>query len=300
MPVGRREFCFPLRLGFGCSGPLAQPWFSPAKCADLIAAAFEGGVRHFDTAVFYAGGEAERRLGAAFRDIGESAFISTKAGSRQRLFAAPAKDFSETVIRMEVEASLRRLGRERVDLLYLHGPSCDVIDESRNLLDRLKSEGKIGLAGVCAHGRELDHAVDTEAVDVVMASYNLFDTRHAAAFARAREKGMGVVAIAPLAQGLYRKSLFAPRSAADAWHLARAFVKARGLLRQSRAASEELHGVEGWTPAQVALGFVHANPDIDVAITTTTRRRHLDESLDAARRTLPPEAHEAIERARAA
>lgn len=272
-------FEFPHRLGFGCSGAIAQPWFSARKAHRVLLAALEGGVRHFDTAPFYADGEGERRLAAAIADFGAPVFISTKTGTRYRRGRAAAKDFSDAAIRADVETSLRRLKRDRIDLVYLHGPSTE--DERRGLdaLLRLKTEGKIGLVGICGEGLGVLRAAGNPAVDVVMGAYNFLRRGHGAAFAAAKARGAGVVAIAPLAQGLYDPALFRPKDLAGAWRLARAFGRNRAELAALKRYRPALSGGEA---ARLALAFVHAHPAIDVALTTTTRPAHLAETLSAA------------------
>lgn len=255
--------------------------------------ALEGGVRHFDSAAFYANGEAERRLGAVLRKWREPVFVSSKTGTRYGLGRA-RKDFSAAAIRADVEASLSRLGRDRIDLVYLHGPSRD--EESRGLeaLARLKEEGKIGLAGICGEGEGLRRAVAAPEVDVIMGVYNLFRRDHAETFEAARRADIGVVAIAPLAQGLYREDFFTCRSPADGWRIARALVRNRRELKTVRAVRGALAGVSGWSPAQLLLGFALANPAVDVAVTTSTDAGRLGESLAAAGRTLPPGIYERL------
>ncbi len=277
-----------LRLGFGCSGAWGMNWFSRRKAIGLIHQAVDLGVRCFDTSTHYCGGEAERRLGAALKDISsDDIFISTKTGTGADRRGRTYKDFSEAAIREDVETSLKRLDRERLDLLYLHGPSTRQIDDTRAVLSRLKEEGKIAAIGVCGAGTELEHAVNEGAADVIMGVYNLFQRAHGPVFALAAQKGVGVVAIAPLAQGLYRKDLFLPRSIADLWTVARAIVNKQDTLSRARGqAAQALHEMSGLTAAQAALGFTLANSHIDMAITTTTRPRHLADSAAIADQAL--------------
>jgi aryl-alcohol dehydrogenase-like predicted oxidoreductase len=277
---------FPLRLGFGCSGAWGQKWFAEREAAALVARALEGGVRHFDTAGFYADGEAERRLGAALKAVRAAPFVSTKTGTRYVPGRRPLKDFSEAGMRRDVEQSLRRLHRERLDLLYLHGPNAAEIDAARPALERLVAEGKIAGWGVCGEGAPLlDHAVSAGA-GAVMAVYNLLRLDHAAPFARAHAQGALTVAIAPLAQGLYARGFFQVVTAADAWRVARALIKNRPELATARRLRKALESFEDRTAAGAALGFVQANPHIAVAMTTTTKPSHLDETLRAAGRPL--------------
>ncbi|MBB5518857.1 aryl-alcohol dehydrogenase-like predicted oxidoreductase [Amphiplicatus metriothermophilus] len=270
-------------------------WFSARKAARLVAAAMESGVRHFDTAGFYGRGEAERRLGAALKEIGDPVFVSTKTGTRYRGLAPPEKDFSQAAIIADVEASLRRLQRERLDLLYLHGPSPEALAHAVPILERLRREGKIDRWGVCAQGeQEIARAVEAGA-QAVMAAYNLFDRRHRQAFRSAKARGAGVVAISPLAQGLFARDFYRLRRPADAWRVARALARKHPQIERIRAGVAALEGVDDWTPAQLALVYALAEPCIDVALTTTTRLAHLRESVEAVSRTPPVEIIERLE-----
>lgn len=265
----------PLRLGFGVSGPLGQFWFGEAKTRALIAQAVAGGITHFDTAPFYF--DAEKRLGAGLRDLNAPpVFVSTKTGTRRK-GRALVKDFSERAIREDVEESCERLGRKALDLLYLHGPTPAEIDAARPVLDALKQEGRVRAVGVCGEGEPLGHALRV-GFDAIMGVYNILDLRHEAIFAEAKKRGVLTVAVAPLAQGLFDPRFNRPRSLSDLWRLARARVRGRYGSELVEAARRALGDAD---PAAAALGFVLANPDIDIVMTTTTKPRHLAESLAA-------------------
>jgi len=273
-----------LRLGFGCSGAWGKRWFSETKAGSVLQAALESGVTHVDTAGFY--DEAETRLGGQLKQRSQyNIFISTKTGTAFNQQGAVRKDFSKRAIEADVSASLTRLGRDRIDLLYLHGPNSDQLSEATSL----KEQGKIKYAGVCGEGAFLSEAAGHPEIDVVMGAYNFLRQEHETVFAKAKQNGKSVVAIAPLAQGLYRRDFFLPRSLSDGWHLARALVKNRSELQRARAVANALDE-PNWTPAGLALAFVLANENIDVALTTTTKINHLSASLHAARRSIPESA----------
>lgn len=288
MSGGFDDFTFPLRLGFGCSGALAQSWFSQGDASRLIHTALDRGVRHFDTAGFYGDGEAERRLGDALAETLEPVFISTKVGTRYRLGGAD-KDFSEHGVRSSVEQSLARLRRDALDLVYLHGPSPGQHEEGLAALSNLKAEGKVRLAGICGEGAGLTLAAEDPEVDALMGVYNIFNRNNETAFEVARANKKGVVAIAPLAQGLYDPGFFRVRSLADAWRVLRAAVKNRRELDIARKARPVLTSVDGWSPAQLALAFVNASDVVDVAVTTSTKASHIIESTEVSGRWLPPD-----------
>lgn len=142
----------------------------PAQAAAAVDAAWDEGVRSFDTAPHYGLGLSERRLGEALRDRPRDAYtVSTKAGRLLEPLppgTAPADglsegfavahthrrrwDFSADGIRRSVEDSLGRLGLDRVDLVYLHDPDDHeeaAFREGYPALERLRAEGMVGAIG---------------------------------------------------------------------------------------------------------------------------------------------------------
>jgi aryl-alcohol dehydrogenase-like predicted oxidoreductase len=272
-----------LRLGFGVSGPLGQWWFEAARTRGLIEGALRGGVAHFDTAPFYF--DAEPRLGEALLSFGRNdAFVSTKTGTRRK-GRGLIKDFSEAGIRADVDQSRRALGRDALDLLYLHGPTTKEIDACLPTLETLKREGKVARIGVCGEGTPLHHAIGA-GFNAIMGVYNIVDRRHERIFAEAKAKGVMTVAIAPLAQGLFDRRMFPPRDLADVWRMARAALRPR-YRKKEIAAARAATGASG--AAEAALGFVFANPNIDIVMTTTTKLDHLAQSLAVARGAIDPD-----------
>lgn len=274
----------PLRLGFGATGAWGKPWFSAQKAENLVIKALELGITHFDTAGFYAKGEAEKRLGRALK-LSHRAHvqISSKVGTHYGNGGKPVKDFSVATIRRDVHASLKRLDRTYLDILYLHGPTAEEIDSTRNVMAMLKQEGKIRAIGVCGVGAPLRHAVETKAADAIMGLYNAFDTRHGDIFKDAKAAGVTTVAIAPLGQALYRRNFLVPKSLSDIWYIARALGKNKAELKHARQTAASILGnIEGHGPASAMLGFALANTDLDIVLTNTTRIHHLEESVKSA------------------
>ncbi|MFG2516314.1 aldo/keto reductase [Streptomyces sp. NPDC048584] len=134
---------------------------------DAVRAAWQRGIRTFDTAPHYGLGLAERRLGAALREHPRDRYtVSTKVGRRLEPdgsggddlangFAVPAThrrvwDFSADGVRRTLEASLDRLGLDRVDVVYLHDPDDhaeQAFREGYPALERLRAEGVVGAIG---------------------------------------------------------------------------------------------------------------------------------------------------------
>jgi D-threo-aldose 1-dehydrogenase len=159
------------RLGFGAAGIGNHLHaVSDAQATALLDAAWEAGIRHFDTAPHYGLGLSERRLGAFLAGKPRAEFtISTKVGrliepwpeGADRLddedFAVPADhrrvwDFTEAGVRRSLDESLERLGLDHVDVLYLHDPERHDLErgiaEGLPALARLREEGRVGSIGV--------------------------------------------------------------------------------------------------------------------------------------------------------
>ncbi|WUR78584.1 aldo/keto reductase [Streptomyces phaeochromogenes] len=165
---------------------------------ETVGAAWDAGVRYFDTAPHYGIGLSERRLGAALSERPRSAYtISTKVGRRLEPsdaggddlangFAVPAThrrvwDFSADGVRRSLEASLSRLGLDRVDVVYLHDPDDhaeQAFREGYPALEKLRAEGVVGAIGAGMNQAELltRFILDTD-VDVVLCAgrYTLLD-----------------------------------------------------------------------------------------------------------------------------
>ncbi|HEX2437530.1 MAG TPA: aldo/keto reductase [Methylomirabilota bacterium] len=219
-------------LGFGCGdvgGLIVRG--APAERERAVAHAFEAGINYFDTASSYGSGESERNLGRALKAVGIRPYVGTKF----RL--EPAEKDLGAAIGRSLQASLERLGMERVDLFQLHNlivrddgaPAPGrgltvrrVLDEVMPALGALRKQGKIGAAGITALGDTASvHAViDAGVVDTAQVCLNLLNPSAASAVPtgfpaqdfgrlldRARQRGVGVINIRVLAAGALSESL---------------------------------------------------------------------------------------------
>jgi D-threo-aldose 1-dehydrogenase len=216
------------RLGYGAAnvGNLYRA-ISDEDARAILDAAWESGVRYFDTAPHYGLGLSERRLGAFLATKPRAEYvISTKVGrllrpspeTADRLddtnqFAVPASlcrvwDFSADGIRASLEESLERLGLSAVDVLYLHDP--DERDLAADLetgvpaVAALRGEGLVRAVGIGSKSTEaLVAAVRTGALDLAMVAgrYTLLE-RADDVVAACRETGVGIVAAAIYNSGL--------------------------------------------------------------------------------------------------
>jgi len=218
------------RLGHGAAnlGNLYRA-MSDEDAWAVLDAAWESGIRHFDTAPHYGLGLSERRLGAFLATKPREAYlVSTKAGrllrpspeTADRLddanqFAVPASlkrvwDFSADGIRASLEESLERLGLARVDVLYLHDPDEHDLDADLATgvpaVAALRDEGLVREVGIGSKSTAaLLAAVRTEALDLAMVAGRYTLVEQAELFPACREAGVGIVAAAVFNSGLLSK-----------------------------------------------------------------------------------------------
>jgi aryl-alcohol dehydrogenase-like predicted oxidoreductase len=146
-------------LGFGCGnvgGLLVRG--TPAERERAVARGLELGINYFDTASIYGDGLSEQHLGQALRALRADVLVGTKV----RLVADDLADMAGAIVR-STDASLRRLGMERVDLMQFHNPiavdrrgtsvsSKDVLQTILPTLARLVEQGKTRFFGITALG----------------------------------------------------------------------------------------------------------------------------------------------------
>ncbi|MEV7356393.1 aldo/keto reductase [Kitasatospora sp. NPDC091276] len=217
-PLGRsRAQVTELAFGAAGIGNLFTP-VTDEQAEQAVTAAWECGVRYFDTAPHYGLGLSERRLGAALRAFPRNQYtISTKVGRLLEPapsgdgddladgFAVPAThhrvwDFSARGVRRSIEDSLDRLGLDRIDIAYLHDPDDHVeqaLAEAYPELERLRAEGVLGAIGVGMNlaGLPARFIRETDLDAVLLAGrYSLLDQQGLAELLPlAHRRGVGVV-----------------------------------------------------------------------------------------------------------
>ncbi|WP_030231244.1 aldo/keto reductase [Streptomyces sp. NRRL S-350] len=283
-------------LAFGAAG--IGNLFTPvtdAEAEEAVAAAWESGVRYFDTAPHYGLGLSERRLGQALRGRPRDAYtLSTKVGRLLRPapgrggddladgFAVPAThrrvwDFSAAGVRRSIEDSLERLGLDRIDIAYLHDPDDhaeQALTEAYPALAQLRAEGLLGAIGVGMNQAGLlarfIRETDLDAV-LLAGRYSLLDQRGLTELLPlAAARGVGVVI-----GGVFNSGLLAdPRPGATFdYAAAPADLLARAL--ELKAVCER-HGV----PLRAAaLRFPFGHPAVASVLVGT---RNAAEARDAA------------------
>lgn len=187
-----------LPLGFGGSWfvPYSRPSEEDANLLGAMQAAFDLGVRHFDTGAGYGGGHSEELYGQFLRGRRDEVFIASKAD--------PSESTADAMYRT-VEDSLARLGVERIDLYYIHWPRTgrDMRPVMEGL-ERARQEGKLGAVGVSNFSvAEMRQVAEVGRIDAHQLGYNLL-WRYAEddVIPYCREHGIAVVAYSTLAHGI--------------------------------------------------------------------------------------------------
>src|SRR5580692_6372656 len=212
------------RVGFGAwaigGGGWAFAWGCQDDAASIAAIrhAVESGINWIDTAAVYGLGHSEEVVATALAGLPEvdRPYVFTKGGlvwDPADRSAAPRRVGAPASLRTEVEASLRRLRVERIDLYQMHWPAEDgtPVEEYWQVFADLKREGKIRAAGLSNHDLgQLEAAGEIGAVDAIQPPFNLIH-RDAAddVLLWAREHDAGAIVYSPMASGLLTGSFTA-------------------------------------------------------------------------------------------
>jgi len=255
---------------------------------DAIRGAVDEGVTLFDTAQAYGFGQSEQFLSAALRGVPrDQVVIATKGGLRPT-DGGLVRDATARWIRQGVEASLRALGTDYVDLYQVHWPDpATPVDETAAALARLVAEGKIRHVGVSNFDAEQMEAFEvTLPVETLQPPYDLFRRDiEAQVLPYTAAHDIGVMVCGPLAHGLLSGSLGPDtRLARDDWRSrspmfqGETYARNLGVVAGLAALAAEL----GLTLPQLAIGWTLTNPAVHVAIVGTRDRDHVGEALEAA------------------
>ncbi len=253
------------------------------------------GVNFFDTADVYGNGRSEKLIGKLLRERSEKIYVATKAG--RKITPHVAEKYTPQVIRKFVEASLRNLRVDALDLLQLHCPPTAVYytPEMFEALDQMVKAGKLRNYGVSVEKvEEALKAIEYPGVKTVQIIFNIFRQRPAELFFReARARWVGIIARVPLASGMLSGRMTRATRFKSDDHRAynrhgQAFDRgetfsgvdyARGLT-----AVEELKHIlpRGMTMGQFALRWILMHPAVSCAIPGAKTPEQVEENCAAA------------------
>jgi len=281
-------------IGFG-TWALGSNWWGDVSQDDgvrLIHRALELGITFFDTGDVYGKGKNEEIVARALSGVPrDSVQLSTKfgyvldEGRQEHSQGERPQDWSPAHARSSLEASLRRLDTDHVDLYQLHNPRMDAIerDDLFEELERLKDEGKLRHYGVAlgpAIGwrEEGLRALEEHRITSVQTVYNVLEQDPGRDFlAAAERKGAGVLARVPTSSGLledkYTLETTFPKHDHRSHRPREWLVEGLQKVERLRFLCDE-HGI---TMAQAALRFVLAQPAIACVLPTVSNAEDLEE-----------------------
>ena len=226
-PVEQRRFgdtdLTASEIGFG-TWALGSNWWGEVTEADgerLLGLALELGITFFDTGDAYGRGANEELVGRVLAPHRDRVQIATKfgydleAGRQEHSEGERPQRWDGPFVRQALEASLKRLGTDRVDLYQLHNPRMDAVerDDTFEALEDLKAEGKIRHYGV-ALGPAIGwrdegvRAIETRDITSLQTVYNLLEQDPGRDFmAAGAEHGVGIMARVPTSSGLLDDNL---------------------------------------------------------------------------------------------
>jgi aryl-alcohol dehydrogenase-like predicted oxidoreductase len=279
-------------LGLGCMGLS----FGLGPAADkrdgiaIIRSAFDRGFTFFDTAEGYGPYTNEQLVGEALEPIRDRVVIATKFGFKlDSSGAIVGLDSRPAHIREVVEASLKRLRTDRIDLLYQHRVDPAVpIEDVAGAVRQLIAAGKVkhfGLSEASARTIRLAHAV--QPVTALQNHYSLWMREpEAELLGLCEELGIGFVSWGPLGQGFLTGQITPDTKFDDPSDLRSGFPRfTPAALKANFGVVEFLRSLatrKGCTPAQIALGWLLAQRPWIVPIPGATKLEHLDDNLGSA------------------
>ena len=280
-------------VGFG-AWQLGNPLWGAEKsdARALIDEALELGCTFFDTAPGYSSGASEAALGEGLCKVRDRVVLCTKFGHT----AEGESDFSAAAVRPSLEASLRRLRTDHVDIYLLHNPPRDLL-EGRDPavfeeLERLREAGHLRTYGVSLDSRqELELMLRNTRCGAAEVLYNVFHQEPAGAFDAATVRGVGLIAKVPLDSGWLsgkygRGSRF--EGIRDRWS-PEVIARRADLVDKLRALLPE-----GLDMLEAALGFILASESISTVIPGAKASPQLRRNLAVSGHALPGEVVRAL------
>lgn len=304
------------RVGFGAwaiGGPDWAVGWGPQDDKQSIAAihhAVERGINWIDTAAAYGLGHSEEVVSRALSSLPASKrpYVFTKCGlvwDERNPHAMPQRIGAAASIRREVDASLRRLGVERIDLYQMHWPAQDgtpLAEYWQTLLD-LKKEGKVGAVGLSNHNAaQLAEAEAIGHVDTLQPPFSAIrrDAAYDLPWCAAHETG--VIVYSPMQSGLLSGSFSLGRARsldASDWRSRGTEFTGERLMRnlQLAEALRPLAEHYGTSVAAIAIAWTLAWPGVTGAIVGARSPEQVDGWIDAATLTLNADDLDLISRA---
>jgi D-threo-aldose 1-dehydrogenase len=281
----------PLCIGCAPLGDMPETFtytVGEERALATIRAVFQSPINFIDTAYSYGDGESERRIGLVLKELGgvpPGYVVASKADRNLQ-----TGDFSGDQMRRSVERSLRLLGLDSIEMLYLHDPEHTTFeavmakDGVLEALQRCKDEGLIGHLGVAGGPADLMiRYVETGAFEGLITHnrYTLLNRSADRLLTIAHERGLGVANAAPYGSGMLAKGPGAyPRYAYQA---------ASDTIVERAHEMERICGEYGVRLAAAALHFSMRDPRVHTTIVGISKPERIADTLELAGEAIPEE-----------
>lgn len=271
-------------VGYGSMGTAtAYGHADDTRSVAAIRAAFDLGVTHFDTAEMYGWGSGEELLGQALAPVRDEVTIATKFG----LTPEGGTNSQPEHIRAVVEASLRRLNVDTIDLLYQHAHDpATPIEDVVGVMQELVEAGKVRYLGLS--NTDIDNvrrAVAVHPISALQTEYSLFERSIEADLGALEELGIGLVAYSPLARGFLTGAIKVREEFTDddfrqssGWWLPENFERNVDSVQKLMNVAREL----GITLPQLALAWLLGERNYIVPIPGSTNPARVADNIGAA------------------
>lgn len=284
------------RIGMGTWAIGGSGWqyaWGAQNDRDSIAAihrALELGVTWVDTAAVYGLGHSEEVVGKALAGRRDTVFLATKCGRPWDASATITDRLAASSVRGELEASLRRLGTDYIDLYQIHWPRPDAeIEEGWAEIAKAVKEGKVRYAGVSNFSvAQLKRAQKIHPVTSLQPPYSMLRREaEEELLPYCRENGIGVIVYSPMQMGLLTGAFSRARVTA----LPGDDLRSRNPFFAEPALSRNLQLVEKLAPiarragrslAEMAIAWVLRRPEVTAAIVGGRKPAQVDEVVGGA------------------
>ncbi|MCF8243489.1 MAG: aldo/keto reductase [Melioribacteraceae bacterium] len=279
-------------LGFGAwaiGGPWQFGWGSvnDNESVDAIIASLDQGVNWIDTAAVYGFGHSEKIVAKAIKDRREDVFIATKCGLIRDDDGGAVNNIDPQSIKSELEASLKRLESDYVDLYQIHWPDPNrEVEPAWEMMAKLKEEGKVKYIGVSNFDVPLlERCMKIDHVQSLQPPYNMIRPQVEEEILPYCEKnGIGVVAYSPMQSGLLTGNFHKKKLDDDDWRNKNPFYKepylsaALNLVEKLRPIAE----ASNKSVANLSVAWVLNNSAVTSAIVGARNTKQVNDNINSA------------------